>query len=171
MEELFYEISQMLMTPVLLVIYAAFAYSLFEMGRFLTMAVIRRRNRGEFARWHEADDLGGYPIASFCRQNPDASLNDIEIHALGKLEFVRVVTRVTPMLGLIATLIPMGPALMALAENDVTSLSQLLRTAFTAVILALVAASITFWVASVRKRWYAEEITAAEKRVVAGGAK
>ena len=41
-----------------------------------------------------------------------------------KLEFVRIVTRLTPMLGLIATLIPMGPALVALQENNTYAMGE-----------------------------------------------
>ncbi len=169
-ENLFYEISQLLMQPILWAIYLAFVYSLFELGRFLMSAVMRLRNVDSFrARSGSVAELAGYPVAQFHRLQPEASLNDIEIHALKRLELVRVVTRIAPMLGLIATLIPMGPALMALAENNVVAMSELLRTAFTAVILALAAASITFWIASVKKRWYAEEITAAEKQLVQAG--
>ncbi len=73
------------------------------------------------------------------------------------------------MLGLIATLIPMGPALLSLTENNVVLMGELLRTAFTAVILALAAASLTFWVAGVKKRWFAEEITKAEKQLQSTG--
>ncbi len=166
MNSFFYDVSQLLMMPILWTIYAGFVFSLFELGRFGMMATVRHQNRSEFERWDgESGEIAGYPIASFYRRNPSASLNEVEVHALEKLELIRIVTRITPMLGLIATLIPMGPALMALAENDVNNLSELLRTAFTAVVLALFAASITFWSASVRKRWYAEEITAAEKSI------
>jgi biopolymer transport protein ExbB/TolQ len=38
-----------------------------------------------------------------------------------------------------------------------------LMIAFSAVILALIAASITFWIVSVRRRWYAQELTRIER--------
>mgnify|MGYP005819946195 CR=1 FL=1 len=62
------------------------------------------------------------------------------------------------MLGLVATMIPMGPALMAVANGNFTAVADSLVVAFAAVIIALMAASITFWVLSVRRRWLLEEL-------------
>jgi biopolymer transport protein ExbB/TolQ len=166
--ELFYSLSQALLHPVLWAIYAAFIYSLFEVGRFFAQWVIRAFNASDFVAMHHDDGvkgITGYPVTLFHSRQSKANLNDIEVFAFKKLENIKIVTRVTPMLGLIATLIPMGPALMALTENNVVEMSEHLRTAFTAVILALAAASLTFWVASVKKRWFAEEIVVIEKRL------
>lgn len=74
------------------------------------------------------------------------------------MEGERLASRVTPMLGLVATMIPMGPALRSLSDGNLAAVSQNLTVAFSAVILALIAASITFWVVNVRRRWLAEEI-------------
>ena len=78
--------------------------------------------------------------------------------ALRRLELVRLVTRVAPMLGLVATMIPMGPALKALADGQMAEVSRSLMVAFSAVILALIAAAITYAVAQVRRRWYAADM-------------
>jgi biopolymer transport protein ExbB/TolQ len=67
------------------------------------------------------------------------------------------------MLGLVATMIPMGPALKGLSDGNLAQVSQNLMVAFSAVILALIAASITFWVVNVRRRWLAEEIVAIQQ--------
>ncbi len=64
----------------------------------------------------------------------------------------RIATRVAPMLGLVATMIPMGPALKALADGALQDVSRSLMIAFSAVILALLAAAISFTVVNVRKR-------------------
>ena len=74
------------------------------------------------------------------------------------LELPRVATRVAPMLGLVATMIPMGPALKSLADGNLGDVSHNLTVAFSAVILALIAASLTYWIVSVRRRWLAEEL-------------
>ena len=60
--------------------------------------------------------------------------------------------------GLVATMIPMRPALKSLADGNLASVSHNLTVAFSAVILALVAASITFYIVSVQRRWLAEEM-------------
>ena len=62
------------------------------------------------------------------------------------------------MLGLVATMIPMGPALLALTTSDAKAVGENLVVAFSAVILALVSASITFFVLTVRRRWYLVEL-------------
>ncbi len=95
-------------------------------------------------------------------------LEDLEVAAMRRLEFIRIATRVTPMLGLIATLIPMGPALLALTKNDVAQMSELLRSAFSSVVLALASASLCFWIATVRRRWCAEELVAVSRKIGAG---
>jgi biopolymer transport protein ExbB/TolQ len=74
------------------------------------------------------------------------------------MEGPRIASRVTPMLGLVATMIPMGPALRSLSDGNLAAVSQNLTVAFSAVILALIAASITFWVVNIQRRWLAEEI-------------
>jgi len=60
-------------------------------------------------------------------------------------------------------MIPMGPALKALANGNVQGISENLVIAFTAVIFALLAASITFWIASIRKQWLVNDIRFAEQ--------
>jgi len=167
--EVFYDLSQALLHPVLWCIYISFIYAIYELGRFGAKKVMRRKYVENFQgikNGKALENLAGYPIIAFAFLDAKASLNDIEVYAFKRLEVVKMVTRITPMLGLIATLIPMGPALMALTENNVVSMSEHLRTAFTAVILALSAASLTFWVATVKKRWYAEEMAAVEKQFI-----
>ena len=75
-----------------------------------------------------------------------------------QLENPRIASRDTPMLGLVATMIPMGPALKSLSDGNLAKVSDNLTVAFSAVILALIAASITYWVVNVRRRWLAEEM-------------
>jgi len=57
-------------------------------------------------------------------------------------------------------MVPMGPALKGLADGNIQGISENLIVAFSAVIFGLVIASITFWIASVKKRWLAEELVA-----------
>ncbi len=172
MNELFYQVSQMLLSPVLWLIYTAFIYSLFEAGRFFAHSMFRRRGRKKFSRIcaaiHTVEEKGnilGYPIISHYSNQESMNLNDVEVFALNKVEMVKLITRVAPLLGLIATLVPMGPALMAMTENNIVAMSEHLRTAFTAVILALAAAALTFCIASTKRRWFAEEIVVIEKHL------
>ena len=78
-----------------------------------------------------------------------------------------MVTRISPMLGLIATMIPMGPALKSLADGNIQGISDNLVIAFSSVIFGLVVATLTFWVATVEKRWLAVELLDCQKIIEA----
>jgi biopolymer transport protein ExbB/TolQ len=52
----------------------------------------------------------------------------------------------------------MGPALLSLSENNTKNVSENLVVAFSAVITALLAASITFVILTVRRRWLLTEL-------------
>lgn len=159
MENLAYQISQLLLHPVLLGIYLSFLYALIEIGRMAALSWLRWRR--------PANDqvLAGFPILRFVKAQQPKCLNEVEVFALKQLETVRIVTRITPMLGLIATLVPMGPALVALQENNTFAMGEHLGVAFTAVTISLAAASLTFWVAAVKKRWFAEELARIESEL------
>ena len=159
MENLAYQISQIVLQPVLIGIYISFIYAIVEVGRMAALSWLRlQHTKPEKAQ-------PGYPILNFFKTETTITLNEVEVFALKQLETVRIVTRVTPMLGLIATLVPMGPALVALQENNTYAMGEHMAVAFTAVTISLVAASLTFWVASIKKRWFAEELVEIEKQL------
>ncbi|MEJ2018389.1 MAG: hypothetical protein P8X51_08850 [Maritimibacter sp.] len=57
-----------------------------------------------------------------------------------------------------ATMIPMGPALVAVSQGDTAGIAENLVIAFAAVIIALLSAAITYTVLTVRRRWLLEEL-------------
>lgn len=150
-ETALYSASQVFMMPVLLAVIVLFFYAFYAVGTFLWQA--RQRRRGEAA---------GFDLVATWRTNRRMTVVELETLAFKRLETCRIVTRVTPMLGLVATMIPMGPALKSLADGQLGEVSGNLTVAFSAVILALVAASLTYWVVNVRRRWYAEELVEIE---------
>ena len=140
-----YQISQLFLIPTLVLIAALFLYAFWVLGEFALLAFYRRRGKGR-------------PLVShFCREST-LSADALDVIAHKQLENPRIASRVTPMLGLIATMIPMGPALKSLSDGNLAQVSENLTIAFSAVILALIAASITYWVVNVRRRWLAEEL-------------
>ncbi|MEJ2021720.1 MAG: hypothetical protein P8X43_06685, partial [Maritimibacter sp.] len=56
------------------------------------------------------------------------------------------------------TMIPMGPALVAVSQGDTAGIAENLVIAFAAVIIALLSAAITYTVLTVRRRWLLEEL-------------
>ena len=161
-EALMYGASQLFLVPVLLAIGALFLHAFYALGAFVIQA---RQRRGGAA-------LGrGFELHAARLANPQLAIGELEAIALQRLEFSRVATRVAPMLGLVATMIPMGPALKALADGQLADVSRNLMVAFSAVILALVAASLTYWITHVRRRWYACELLALEQGDARAGEK
>jgi len=145
-----YEVSSVFLLPVLFLILALFFYSIFQIGVFAVQVFERRKN--------SASKENGYIVFDYAVKNNITNSDDLEVFAFSKLEATTIVTRVAPMLGLVATMIPMGPALKALSSGNIQGVSDNLIVAFSAVILSLLTASITYWITTVRKRWYASEI-------------
>ena len=72
------------------------------------------------------------------------------------IKLSELLARLAPMLGLLGTLIPIGPGIIALGQGDTYTLSTSLLTAFDTTIAGLVAAAFAIVVSSVRRRWYRE---------------
>jgi len=166
-EELMYQMSDFFMAPVLILLVLMFAYSLFAFGQFVCQTAQRRRHQASYRQSLQyelgqapASSLPGYPLATLAQQTPTITKDQLDVAALEDMEGVRTASRLAPMLGLIATMVPMGPALKSLADGNVQGISENLIVAFSAVIFGLVIASITFWIASVKRRWLAAELVA-----------
>lgn len=71
-------------------------------------------------------------------------------------------SRLGPMFGLLGTLIPLGPGIIALGRGDTYTLSLSMLTAFDTTIAGLICAAIAFVISTVRKKWYADYMTALE---------
>lgn len=153
LETAMYQIGQYFLYPVLLLVALLFAYALFALGAFAVQAWQRHsRRRGS------STSLQGFPLLQVRHRRPEASPDELDLHAHRLLEAPRLASRIAPMLGLVGTMIPMGPALKSLSDGNLAQVSGNLMVAFSAVTLALVAASITYWIANVRRRWLAEEL-------------
>lgn len=75
-------------------------------------------------------------------------------HYDGILKCTDLVSKLAPMLGLMGTLIPLGPGIMALGQGDTYTLSVSLLTAFDTTIAGLIAAAFCLVISTVRRRWY-----------------
>lgn len=161
LESFMYEVSNLFLTPVLILIVILFVYSFFQIGVFTMESMQRRSNSLDYHKQNNdavLKEIKGYPIYSYFVQNPTLSSDGLELVAYKKIETISIVTRVAPMLGLVATMIPMGPALKSLSDGNVQGISENLMIAFAAVIFSLITASITYWITSKRKGWYGGEI-------------
>ncbi|MDR1572559.1 MAG: MotA/TolQ/ExbB proton channel family protein [Clostridiales Family XIII bacterium] len=80
----------------------------------------------------------------------------------GIVRVTDLIARLGPMFGLLGTLIPLGPGIIALGRGDTYTLSLSLLTAFDTTIAGLVAAAVAFVISTVRKRWYASYMASLE---------
>lgn len=163
-EFLMYRISDLLLAPVLVAILFVFFYGFYALGQMSFTALLRRKNAALFAQKNQQPNqiIPGFAIHNQLSLKPKSSFDDLEVFAFEKLEFLKLVTKVAPMLGLIATMIPMGPALKSLADGNIQGISENLSVAFAGVIFALAAASLTFICASILKRWLAQDLVLAK---------
>ena len=78
------------------------------------------------------------------------------------VRFSELVARLAPMFGLLGTLIPLGPGIIALGQGDTFTLSSSLLTAFDTTIAGLLAAAVATVVSALRKSWYKEYMSVLE---------
>ncbi len=147
LDAVLFEVARLFLWPVTLGVLLCFVYAVWSLGAFGVEALQRR---GDAARVLVLRT----PAAA------RASQEQMELAVLKQLEGVRLCSRVAPMLGLIATMIPMGPALVAVASGESRGVAQSLAPAFASVIVALASASIAFVVHTVRRRWLMRELVA-----------
>jgi biopolymer transport protein ExbB/TolQ len=76
-----------------------------------------------------------------------------------KLQATDIVTKIGPTLGLMGTLIPMGPGLAALGSGDVTTLSNAIIVAFDTTVVGIGAGAVAYVVSKIRRRWYEQYLS------------
>lgn len=81
-------------------------------------------------------------------------INRVEILARKRIERADLIARVGPMLGLMGTLIPLGPGLAALGQGELQTLASAVTVAFDTTVLGLLAGITGFVLGRLRRRWY-----------------
>lgn len=82
------------------------------------------------------------------------SLIGFEAYASKRLERSDLLARCGPILGLMGTLIPLGPGLNALGDGDITILATALSIAFDTTVIGLLVGLVAFIIGRLRRRWY-----------------
>lgn len=84
----------------------------------------------------------------------DNLLEKEQSHYDAILSATSIVSRLAPMAGLLGTLIPLGPGIIALSAGDTHTLSQSLLTAFDTTIIGFIASAICLVIGAIRQHWY-----------------
>lgn len=177
---LLYELSSLLLVPTLVLLLFFMAGALVMLGGLVREWAERRAMAGNWrgflhalragtaaAEGFQSLRLAGYPrrlqrSSRGLENRPRVvkkCLEDIELDMARRLGRLSFVTRTGPMLGLVGTLVPLGPALAALAAGDMQSLSGNLVIAFTTTVFGIVVGSVAFGTAIVRRGWYEQDIS------------
>lgn len=188
---LLYVFSTSLLYPDMIGLLILFGWSLILVGSMVQEYTSRRRNVHELEEVtlraasfagsgmpkEAAEALKGYrspqlagvlrEIAASLESNMlhirlDKILQDAELDMARRLEPLRMGIRVGPILGLMGTLIPMGPALVSLSKGDVQSMAASLIIAFTTTVIGLVVGGICYCSLLIRNRWYHQDLSDVE---------
>lgn len=187
-ENVMYPVATALFYPILLLLAGALLYNVFELGQFTlemirrdrhrsvsrleTVASAARVNLGSGRHEQAVIDLAGisdnWLVARFVAMlgnGTDMSharllklLAEAEMLATKRLDRTRVWIRLGPIIGLITTLIPISPALVALAKGDLQVLSANLVIAFSTTVIALLVSGMAFVMSMFRERCYLQDI-------------
>lgn len=179
--DILYWISTGLLVPVIVLLIVLFVRSLLLIGSFFGQYMAIRKTEALLKQ--ELDNLtidklpelgGKLPSKSgslvmtyihrilAMKDNPahvQRLLAEYEITADKDLAISKTLTKMGPMLGLMGTLIPMGPALVGLSTGDISSMAYNMQVAFATTVVGLFAAAIGFITQQVKQRWYLQDMT------------
>jgi biopolymer transport protein ExbB/TolQ len=157
--EILFMLSTALLAPVIVLLLAATAWTLLEVGGFLFEW--RQRRSG----------AAGGMIETFQQQAQDVPhdalqleriVTDLELTASARIARMYLGVRLGPMLGLMGTLIPLGPALMGLVDMNIALISRNLFVGFATTVLGLLIGGFCYVMAAVRRQWYARDLADVE---------
>ena len=169
-------ISSSLLLPVIVLLLAALAGALVSLGGFCATYLLiiqerkKRRDLLTALRSGKLDIETLQPDGIFSSHITDMAklgwnelecekyISEVRQNYDRELERTRFLAKTAPMLGLMGTLIPMGPALAGLASGNIGNMAYNMQIAFATTVVGCVIAGIALLVNSVKKHWYSEEI-------------
>jgi biopolymer transport protein ExbB/TolQ len=184
--EILFVITNVLLAPVLVILVAMTAATLWMAGGLAREALDRGRSR---AGWRDflsglaagragaaaflRLSLSGYParLQAWLRDSSSTTtgpgpgpgakkyLDDLELDITRRLSRLSFATRVGPMLGLVGTLLPLGPALRGLASDDLATLADHLEVAFTMTVFGLLIGGLAYAASILRRNWYEQDLS------------
>jgi len=180
-----YSITVTLGAPTIIALLFTLAWTLYEIGGFLRewrdrrsaskawkkyLTTIPEKGRSQASLKDDFYALASYPtlLVIFAERSRDFQDNhmylnkiitEIEMIANKSCNILRTCVRIGPMLGLMGTLIPMGPALKAISTGNLENMSNNLIIAFSTTVTGLAIAGLCYVMFVARLHWYAKDVS------------
>ena len=177
--DILYWISSGLLVPVVLLLIFFFLRSLLLLGGFFSQYLTMRKSGIMLQK--EVKQLSSNNLSTLAERLPKGKLpvvtciskmlenrnspakvtfllDEYECMVERELETPKMFTKMGPMLGLMGTLIPIGPALVGLSSGDIASMAYNMQVAFATTVIGLFAGGIGFVVKAVKQRWYRRDM-------------
>ena len=194
LKDVLHAVAQALTYPVILLLLLAIGYAVFSIGSVLLEFFVERRHfkvalpqllraleEAPVEEMPSVIDTSGMLLrqkAALVTIFVNRDLPEEGLWALAKKLLVEetahyqritgrndMAAKVSPMLGLMGTLIPLGPGIVALGQGDTATLAGSLLIAFDTTVAGLVTAAVCLVISKVRKGWYAQYLSSLEAAV------
>lgn len=191
MKDILHLLSQDMLIPVMVVLVLLAVYAVWCIGSVIIEVIFERRhfrenvphfvNAVNDAPYGDVDDviqnsgMLGHQKRALLTVARNMGLPEADLYALAKRELAQLEERynkdvaktdlaakVAPMFGLMGTLIPLGPGIVAMGQGNVNLLSSSLLIAFDTTVAGLIVAVLCMVVSKVRKVWYGRYLSAVE---------
>ena len=178
--DILYWISTGLLVPVIILLIYFFVRALLLIGGFFGQYIDLRKNQSLLRPVIDALKPGNLDTLSAALPKKNRSLSvaciknmldaqddptrvekllaDFELDADKDMELPKTLTKMGPMLGLMGTLIPMGPALVGLANGDIASMAYNMQVAFATTVVGLFSSAVGFVTRQAKQRWYLRDM-------------
>ena len=177
--DILFWISTGLLVPTIVLLVLFFVRALLLVGGFFGQLLARRKADAQIAS--ALDQLTADNVDTLLEQLPSAGLGiaapfyhrlvaaandaplrerilaEFDIAADADQNLPRTLAKMGPVLGLMGTLIPMGPALVGLSSGDIDSMAYNMQVAFATTVVGLVIGAIGTLTVQVKKRWLAAD--------------
>lgn len=172
-------ISSGLLVPVIVGLLFFFAKSLVMLGGFAGQYIQRvKQDKQLRQRMDQLDRSTIHTFSEELKDQPDSLftqtaglllatdstavanrvLSEYEVTADAELGKYKVLVKFGPILGLMGTLIPMGPALAGLSTGDISSMAYNMQVAFATTVLGLFSGAVGFILLQVKQRWFTSDL-------------
>lgn len=191
LQELLHLVSQGMLYPTIIVLLCLIVYAIWCIGSLLVEAIVERRHykvaapeliaRVEAAEFSELPDV--IEKSGLLRDQktmlktlvaygylPEEARVALAKRLLADMEYqydkvtsrTDIVAKISPMFGLMGTLIPLGPGIVSLGQGQTEELASSIEIAFDTTVAGLIVAAVALLVSRFRKRWYEDYLTTLE---------